>query len=139
MQSAFDEDWKRGRISRDGWYKNASDNAVIGYILMLQTGDLVKPIDKNRVSRIDICFYFLLIFYKIEFSYLNQVLFIIYKHIYYTKLEMNNFFTFCLQIFNLSKKFLIFNRFQILLPRTSNIYIFYCQKDVTLSKIKQCH
>ena len=52
MQAAFDKDWKRGRINQYGWYKNATDNAVIGYTLMLQTGDMVKPIDKSRVSEI---------------------------------------------------------------------------------------
>jgi len=50
MQAAFDEDWKRGHLTRNGWYKNATDDGIIGYMLMLQTGDSEKSIDMDRVS-----------------------------------------------------------------------------------------
>ncbi|KAK2149885.1 hypothetical protein LSH36_433g03015 [Paralvinella palmiformis] len=49
MQAAFDEDWKRGHLTRNGWYKNATDDGIIGYMLMLQTGDSEKSIDMDRV------------------------------------------------------------------------------------------
>ena len=52
MQAAFDDDWKKGHLSRNGWYKNASDDGIIGYMLMVQTGDSDKPIDKDGVSLI---------------------------------------------------------------------------------------
>lgn len=38
------------RIHEDGWYYNASDIAILGYKLMLQTGDLDNPTDKTKVT-----------------------------------------------------------------------------------------
>ncbi|XP_074642065.1 protein patched homolog 1-like [Tubulanus polymorphus] len=49
LQHSFDKDVARGCIVKDRWYSNASDEGVLGYKLMLQTGDLNNPTDKNNV------------------------------------------------------------------------------------------
>ena len=36
---------------KDTWYENATEDGILGYKLMVQTGDVNdKPIDRNRVG-----------------------------------------------------------------------------------------
>lgn len=50
LQKAFDRDWAEGRISYEGWQKNASDDGVIAYKLLAQTGE------KETINRSIVCF-----------------------------------------------------------------------------------
>ena len=51
MQAAFDEAVSSGCIGSDvGWYSNATDDAILAYKLIIQTGDVDDPIDRNRVG-----------------------------------------------------------------------------------------
>lgn len=47
LQASFDREQSSFGLS--GWYPNASDNAVLAYKLLIQTGDLDRPIDMSRV------------------------------------------------------------------------------------------
>uniref|UniRef100_A0A3Q2E239 Patched 1 n=1 Tax=Cyprinodon variegatus TaxID=28743 RepID=A0A3Q2E239_CYPVA len=47
LQKAFDEDWKAGRITVNS-YKNGSDDGVLAYKLLVQTGRRDKPINKSQ-------------------------------------------------------------------------------------------
>ncbi|XP_052102126.1 protein patched homolog 1-like [Mytilus californianus] len=49
IQVVFEREVSERRIHADGWYYNASDKAILGYKLMLQTGDLDNPTDKTKV------------------------------------------------------------------------------------------
>lgn len=49
IQQVFEKELSEKRIHIDGWHYNASDKAVLGYVLMLQTGDLDNPTDKTKV------------------------------------------------------------------------------------------
>ncbi|XP_066499783.1 protein patched homolog 1 isoform X2 [Hoplias malabaricus] len=48
LQDAFDKDWKMGRITQ-GDYKNGSDDGVLAYKLLVQTGRRDKPVDLNQL------------------------------------------------------------------------------------------
>lgn len=48
LQQAFDKDWEAGRITTSS-YKNASDDGVLAYKLLVQTGRREKPINFNQV------------------------------------------------------------------------------------------
>lgn len=48
LQDAFDSDWENGKITYNN-YKNGSDDAVLAYKLLVQTGNRAKPIDINQV------------------------------------------------------------------------------------------
>ena len=48
-QNAFDRDWQAKCINSNGWLKNVSSDGLLGYKLMIQTGELDEPIDKQRV------------------------------------------------------------------------------------------
>ena len=50
MENATRMDIADGAIHGDGWHNNASGDGVLGYKLLIQTGDTDKPIDKKRVS-----------------------------------------------------------------------------------------
>lgn len=50
LQDAFDSDWETGRIMPNN-YKNGSDDGVLAYKLLVQTGSRDKPIDISQVSR----------------------------------------------------------------------------------------
>ena len=39
LQNAFDRDWENGTITSTGWLKNASNNGVMAYKLLAQTGE----------------------------------------------------------------------------------------------------
>ncbi|XP_061116702.1 protein patched homolog 1 isoform X1 [Conger conger] len=50
LQQAFDRDWEAGRITQAS-YKNGSDDGVLAYKLLVQTGRRDKPINMNQLRR----------------------------------------------------------------------------------------
>ncbi|NXH55460.1 PTC1 protein, partial [Rhabdornis inornatus] len=50
LQDAFDSDWETGKITYNN-YKNGSDDAVLAYKLLVQTGDHAKPIDISQLTK----------------------------------------------------------------------------------------
>ncbi|XP_071538022.1 protein patched [Panulirus ornatus] len=52
LQAAFDRDWRDGCITQETWYKNASDDGVLAYKLLVQTGHVDNPIDLSLVNQI---------------------------------------------------------------------------------------
>ena len=52
IQAAFDADWAAGFINQSGWSVNASDNGVIGYKLLLQTGNPDDPHNESQVGHV---------------------------------------------------------------------------------------
>lgn len=50
LQQAFDKDWEAGRITQNN-YKNASDDGVLAYKLLVQTGRREKPINMKQLTR----------------------------------------------------------------------------------------
>jgi patched 1 len=52
LQKSFDRDFREGRITQERWYKNASDEAILAYKLLVQTGHVDNPIDKTLVSQV---------------------------------------------------------------------------------------
>lgn len=51
LQSAYERDAAVGLISQEGWLKNASDEGILAFKLLVQTGRNDYPIDKSLVSR----------------------------------------------------------------------------------------
>ncbi|XP_062965723.1 protein patched homolog 1 isoform X1 [Cynocephalus volans] len=49
LQDAFDSDWETGRIMPNN-YKNGSDDGVLAYKLLVQTGSRDKPIDISQLT-----------------------------------------------------------------------------------------
>ena len=49
LQEAFDRDWKNGCITQENWYPNASDDGILAYKLLVQTGRVDNPVDKTLV------------------------------------------------------------------------------------------
>lgn len=49
LQDAFDHDRERGCITRERWYSNASNEAILAYKLLVQTGRIDNPVDKSLV------------------------------------------------------------------------------------------
>lgn len=52
MQKAFERDWARGSITQERWFKNASDEGILAYKLLVQTGHVDNPIDKSLVTQV---------------------------------------------------------------------------------------
>ncbi|KAK0164434.1 hypothetical protein PV328_003065 [Microctonus aethiopoides] len=52
LQMAFDKDYKNGCITQERWYKNASDEAILAYKLLVQTGHVDNPIDKTLITQV---------------------------------------------------------------------------------------
>ncbi|XP_075787937.1 protein patched homolog 1 isoform X2 [Pelodiscus sinensis] len=50
LQDAFDSDWETGKITYNS-YKNGSDDAVLAYKLLVQTGNRDKPIDISQLTK----------------------------------------------------------------------------------------
>ncbi|XP_040844670.1 protein patched homolog 1 isoform X2 [Ochotona curzoniae] len=50
LQDAFDNDWETGRIMPNN-YKNGSDDGVLAYKLLVQTGSRDKPIDISQLTK----------------------------------------------------------------------------------------
>lgn len=47
LQKAFDRDWANGCITQEGWHNNATDEGIVAYKLLVQTGYIENPIDKS--------------------------------------------------------------------------------------------
>ena len=47
LQDAYYQDKERGLIDDDGWTKEASDDAILAYKLLVQTGHVDYPVDKS--------------------------------------------------------------------------------------------
>lgn len=52
LQRAFDRDYREGRITQERWFTNASDDAILAYKLLVQTGHVDNPIDKSLVTHV---------------------------------------------------------------------------------------
>lgn len=50
LQESYDNDVAAGFFHSTGWYYNASDDAVLAYKLLIQTGDTNNPLDKTQAS-----------------------------------------------------------------------------------------
>ncbi|XP_056889004.1 protein patched homolog 1 [Takifugu flavidus] len=50
LQQAFDKDWEAGRITLNN-YRNGSDDGVLAYKLLVQTGRRDKPINLKQLTR----------------------------------------------------------------------------------------
>ncbi|XP_065802950.1 protein patched homolog 1 isoform X2 [Muntiacus reevesi] len=50
LQDAFDSDWETGKIMPNN-YKNGSDDGVLAYKLLVQTGSRDKPIDITQLTK----------------------------------------------------------------------------------------
>uniref|UniRef100_A0A1A8ICG7 Patched 1 n=2 Tax=Nothobranchius TaxID=28779 RepID=A0A1A8ICG7_NOTKU len=50
LQQAFDTDWEAGRITTNN-YRNGSDEGILAYKLLVQTGRREKPINFNQLTR----------------------------------------------------------------------------------------
>ncbi|XP_025196368.1 protein patched isoform X2 [Melanaphis sacchari] len=50
LQKAFDKDWARKCICQEGWETCATDNGILGYKLLVQTGNNDNPIDKSLAT-----------------------------------------------------------------------------------------
>lgn len=56
LQKAFDKDWEAKKITYEGWLDDASDEGVIGYKLLAQTGEK-ETINRSIVCRGCLCSY----------------------------------------------------------------------------------
>lgn len=52
LQKTFDRDYREGRINQEKWFSNASDDAILAYKLLVQTGHVDNPIDKSLVTQV---------------------------------------------------------------------------------------
>lgn len=52
LQVAFDRDWKNGAITQERWFSNASDEGILAYKLLVQTGHVDNPVDKSLVWKV---------------------------------------------------------------------------------------
>ncbi|KAH9499847.1 Protein patched 1 [Bulinus truncatus] len=51
LQHAFDKDKDNKLISNEGWQPNASEEAILAYKLLIQTGDVNNPTNKNLATK----------------------------------------------------------------------------------------
>lgn len=53
---AFDDDWAKGVITKDGYnVENASDSGALAYKLLCQTGDQNNPHERSQVGFTHTC------------------------------------------------------------------------------------
>ena len=54
LQAAYDRDRSAGHIDEEGWNEDASDDAILAYKLLVQTGHVDYPVDKSllRTARL---------------------------------------------------------------------------------------
>ncbi len=52
LQKAFDRDYAAGCINEERWFSNASDDGILAYKLLVQTGHVDNPIDKSLVTQV---------------------------------------------------------------------------------------
>lgn len=50
LQRIFDEEVRDGRLTKESWHANASSDAILAYKLIVQTGHVDNPVDKNLVE-----------------------------------------------------------------------------------------
>lgn len=50
LQQTFYAELQSGCITQEGWFNNASDDAILAYKLLVQTGRVDNPVDKSLVS-----------------------------------------------------------------------------------------
>lgn len=50
LQNIFDSELQSGCVTQEGWHNNASDDAILAYKLLVQTGRVDNPVDKSLVS-----------------------------------------------------------------------------------------
>ncbi|XP_036382837.1 protein patched homolog 1 [Megalops cyprinoides] len=50
LQQAFDRDWEAGRITQAS-YRNGSDDGILAYKLLVQTGRRDKPVNFNQLTK----------------------------------------------------------------------------------------
>lgn len=50
LQQVFEKEWETGCITQDGWSSNATDDGILAYKLLVQTGRVDNPVDKSLVS-----------------------------------------------------------------------------------------
>lgn len=51
LQKAFDRDWGQGCITQETWFQNATEEGILAYKLLVQTGYAEKPVDKSQVPQ----------------------------------------------------------------------------------------
>lgn len=56
LQKAFDKDWEAKKITYEGWLDDASDEGVIAYKLLAQTGEK-ETVNRSIVCRSCLCSY----------------------------------------------------------------------------------
>uniref|UniRef100_A0A1B6DUL2 SSD domain-containing protein n=1 Tax=Clastoptera arizonana TaxID=38151 RepID=A0A1B6DUL2_9HEMI len=71
LQKAFDKDWKNGCIVQERWFSNASDDGILAYKLLVQTGHVDNPIDKSLVTQVRLVDYEGIINPKGFYNYLS--------------------------------------------------------------------
>ncbi|XP_020815064.1 protein patched [Drosophila serrata] len=49
LQNTFDEEIRDGRLTKECWFPNASSDAILAYKLIVQTGHVDNPVDKDLV------------------------------------------------------------------------------------------
>ncbi|GFT84485.1 protein patched [Nephila pilipes] len=54
LQKAFDEHWNSGCVTQEGWCPNATDDAIMAYKLLVQTGRVDNPVDKSLVKTVQL-------------------------------------------------------------------------------------
>lgn len=52
LQKAFDRDLQSGCVTEEKWHANASDDAVMAYKLLVQTGHVDHPVDRSLVLQV---------------------------------------------------------------------------------------
>ncbi|XP_074612004.1 protein patched homolog 1-like isoform X2 [Acropora palmata] len=76
LQEAFDKDWEAKKITYEGWLDDASDEAVIGYKLLAQTGEKetinrsivrdVRLVSKDGIIRPETFYKYLMVWYNVD-------------------------------------------------------------------------
>ncbi|XP_016840300.1 patched isoform X1 [Nasonia vitripennis] len=52
LQESFDRDYKNNCLNAEGWFRNASDEGILAYKLLAQTGHVDNPIDKSLITQV---------------------------------------------------------------------------------------
>ena len=53
LQESFDSDWRLGYVKTDTWTPQASDDSVLAWKLLVQTGVAATSTDSNRIGCLD--------------------------------------------------------------------------------------
>ncbi|BFZ16560.1 hypothetical protein BsWGS_19599 [Bradybaena similaris] len=52
LQRSFDKDFQKGLVTADGWKQNATEETILAYKLLVQTGDVDNPVNKEQITRV---------------------------------------------------------------------------------------